>query len=1239
MKSSTRRYLAFVIMLVMLLSTGMTSFAEVLLDDNGPQDTTDLTSIEEEIEEVEEIEEIEEVEEVEEEFSLLVKHIFLIDGEENIEEEVVEGIKLGEIINPSEFILDRDGFQFIESDLTELVISDTVLNEITLFYEQIEKIENYYDIVDSKAMMISRFTPFNGEPDANEPGAVFISKTAAWVNEDLGIGKVTLSAWGNPVLKGSDVVLVLDRSGSMQGNRLTNTKAAARAFLAKLYEANGDTLSDNRISLVYFNNSATVRPSDNRFLGVSDTVGGDSAYTFLYNAIGGISADGNTNYDVALNTARTLINGRTDKSRPGVIVFMSDGAPNRPSYNRQWPTIATNIKGDGTTIFALGLGLTNSAFTNNIRPIASDPKSTYAKNMSDDDDLTAIFEKLAAEIKIAGTGAVVTDYVNTDNFTVTNKPGTSSPYEPSDEDVVIDSDGKVTWNLGSITQSPKSLTIYIRLNDNITEEGLYDTNFSANMEYKDYEENDANKVFDKPNLPVGNIGSIKMEYYLVNAAGVPIAFNQNQVNFDQRISLGSAFFMHEGSSSLPLNTLFNVSAPSPIVYNGQTYIYNPLSSSNGGSTSPQDITLLPNNKSRVLDFGYMLQSTFTVRYQPGDHGDFTEQVFEDIVSGTPTPSFDGTPTGNEGYYFTGWSPTPSPTVTEDATYVAQWAAKTALIVTANSGTEVYNGELQTVSGYTIGEGLGATHTLGGISASGSGTNVGSYPVNFTGTPAIMEGTVDVTERYDITLVAGNLSITPKEVIVTADNKTKVFGAVDPTLTATISGLVEGEAETLITYSLSRAAGETIGNYAITPTGAALQGNYSVSYVPGNLEITAYTGAIKITAKDGTWEYDGDPHSKNEFEVTGLPEGYTVVPVITGSITNVGTEVNEVESYKIFKGTEDVTGQFSNVTTGNGTLEITPKEVIVTADNKTKVFGAVDPTLTATISGLVEGEAETLITYSLSRAAGETIGNYAITPTGAALQGNYSVSYVPGNLEITAYTGAIKITAKDGTWEYDGDPHSKNEFEVTGLPEGYTVVPVITGSITNVGTEVNEVESYKIFKGTEDVTGQFSNVTTGNGTLKVTPKDVTIVVDDSSKVFGTPDPAFTGTVSGLVAAGDLGTVTYVRTNLDEAVGSYSQVLNATFTPNDNYTVTVTKGDFRILSASFSTIKTGSYVDFNQDEKVNVGDKIDYTITVENTGEVDLTNVVITDPMLELDVTLAILEIGQTWTYNGSYEISQ
>ena len=84
-----------------------------------------------------------------------------------------------------------------------------------------------------------------------------------------------------------------------------------------------------------------------------------------------------------------------------------------------------------------------------------------------------------------------------------------------------------------------------------------------------------------------------------------------------------------------------------------------------------------------------------------------------------------------------------------------------------------------------------------------------------------------------------------------------------------------------------------------------------------------------------------------------------------------------------------------------------------------------------------------------------------------------------------------------------------------------------------------------------------------GTITIDPARVTITAANAEKVYGEDDPAFTGTVKGLVKEGDLGKINWSRTNTEEeAAGTYKGVLTASFTANMNYDVTVEPGDFTI-----------------------------------------------------------------------------
>ena len=68
-----------------------------------------------------------------------------------------------------------------------------------------------------------------------------------------------------------------------------------------------------------------------------------------------------------------------------------------------------------------------------------------------------------------------------------------------------------------------------------------------------------------------------------------------------------------------------------------------------------------------------IKSRYTVTYTDGVDGEvvFEDKVFPNLVVGTITPEFGGTPT-RAGYTFTGWSPAVEETVTNNITYNATW---------------------------------------------------------------------------------------------------------------------------------------------------------------------------------------------------------------------------------------------------------------------------------------------------------------------------------------------------------------------------------------------------------------------------------------------------------------------------------------------------------------------------------------------------------------------------------------
>ena len=86
------------------------------------------------------------------------------------------------------------------------------------------------------------------------------------------------------------------------------------------------------------------------------------------------------------------------------------------------------------------------------------------------------------------------------------------------------------------------------------------------------------------------------------------------------------------------------------------------------------------------------KNTYTVTYTDGVNGEaFADQVYTAKYEDA-TPAFEGTPT-RAGYKFLGWEPTVAETVTENATYVAQWEKLYTVTYTDGVGGKAFEDDV------------------------------------------------------------------------------------------------------------------------------------------------------------------------------------------------------------------------------------------------------------------------------------------------------------------------------------------------------------------------------------------------------------------------------------------------------------------------------------------------------------------------------------------------------------------
>ena len=334
--------------------------------------------------------------------------------------------------------------------------------------------------------------------------------------------------------------------------------------------------------------------------------------------------------------------------------------------------------------------------------------------------------------------------------------------------------------------------------------------------------------------------------------------------------------------------------------------------------------------------------------------------------------------------------------------------KAVLSVTANPIAKTY-GALDPALTFAV-AGLKFTDTsatvLTGVLARVGGETVAGSPYTIT------QGTLTPNGNYTIIFNTGTLSVTKAVLSVTAAVKTKVYGAADPALTFTATGLQFTDTTvTVLTGALTRAAGETVagGPYAITLGTLAPNGNYTISFTGNTLTITK--AALSVTADAKTKVYGSlDPAFTVAY--VGFVNGET--PTVLGGVLSFTRALGENAGSYLITPSGLTSGNYA-ITFNTNSLAIIKAPLSVTADAKTKTFGAADPAFTVSYAGFVNAETPTVLGGALgfTRVPGETVGTYLITPSGLT-SANYAITFNPGTLTIVAPPPVILPLARLGT---------------------------------------------------------------------------------------------------------------------------------------------------------------------------------------------------------------------------------
>lgn len=410
-----------------------------------------------------------------------------------------------------------------------------------------------------------------------------------------------------------------------------------------------------------------------------------------------------------------------------------------------------------------------------------------------------------------------------------------------------------------------------------------------------------------------------------------------------------------------------------------------------------------------------------------------------------------------------------------------------------------------------------------------GTTVILTGVNFTGVTAVVlqRGTIPFTVDSDTQITC----IMPANPARTLD-----ILARNPGVTSRISPADQYTYTPIPTVtSISPASGPTAGATAVTVTGTDLSSTSAVNF--GATAASSFTvnsaTSLTCTAPAGTvGTVDITVTTLGGTSTTSASDQYTYVktaqtitfapasPVTYGiaPITLMGTSTSGLAvTYTLVSGpatlagsTLTVTGagsvivkadqagdaRFSAASSVSATIVVNKAILTVKADNKSKIVGSVNPTLTATISGFVNGDSSAVVSGSAALSTTATtnspVGVYPITVAIGTLSAtNYDL---PGS---TYANGVLSVTA---SVNFSSPPSAYPDPAIQDIPVTFTAVPssataIVTwdfgdGSLTSPGSTVSHIYT---------VAGTYTVTVTAQdpGTSGSTTTSFTLLVEDVS----------------------------------------------------------------------------------------------------------------------------------------------
>ena len=458
-------------------------------------------------------------------------------------------------------------------------------------------------------------------------------------------------------------------------------------------------------------------------------------------------------------------------------------------------------------------------------------------------------------------------------------------------------------------------------------------------------------------------------------------------------------------------------------------------------------------------------------------------------------------------------------------------------ITEHSGTGVYDGNKQTITGYDVTNISNTLYSEKDFSFNGNavieGTNAGSYNMELKA--ANFKNISKNFTNVKFVIVDGTLEIARCPVTIKAKESSKVYGNPDPAFElAILENSVGDELKDLdLAVIRSDAGDDTIKVHenvlSIQNSKEALEKeytNYTFTIIPADFTIFENENGLTVSAADVVKEYDG-----NSYGVTAtarIKNAEIENPNITIKYWNEKTNAYDLDESPEYRNVADTpaTVKFEaslygyKSVQGEATVTINKRSVLLTSASASKIYDGTPLTnsnVTVTGSGFVDGEVTDIKAIgSVTNVADSPKPNtITFTPVeGKFNADNYAIEQVEGELAITPVTTKVKveIIGNHVSEKYDGTPkvaegyvinivedtsgvYQKDDIEVIGNDSAFA-------ERTDAGTTFMGLKADAFANGNPN----FTNITivVTDGYVEVIPRSVTLTSESAAKVYdGTP----------------------------------------------------------------------------------------------------------------------------------------